>query len=225
MTGFTEASFAVLEELKANQTREWYHANKDRLVAEVRQPFEDVLLAASDALEDTDRPLRGSRLSMFRTRRDTRFSPDKTPYKTHVSGMLTASGAKEALDGSDVYVQFDPAGGFLATGLYLPEVPVLNLVRDKMVAEPERWTAIVRDLEARDMALMGEHVLTAMPRGYSGWRDHPVASFLKLKSVIAEDDLDRAVWLEGRVVARIVRFVEATKPFGAFLREALASVD
>src|SRR5262249_17068758 len=86
---FTPRLFAFLRELKANNSREWFQANKARYVEDVQQPmlrfiadFAAPLARISRNLEADPRPVGGS---MFRIHRDTRFARDKSPYKTHLA--------------------------------------------------------------------------------------------------------------------------------------------
>jgi uncharacterized protein (TIGR02453 family) len=104
MTGFTSDTFAVLDELQRNNTKEWYDANKVRLNASARAPFAAMLEVVSALLDGSRYPMRGSAKTMFRQNRDVRFSKDKTLYKTNVSGMITPSGTKGEKEGV-VYAQ------------------------------------------------------------------------------------------------------------------------
>jgi uncharacterized protein (TIGR02453 family) len=91
-TYFTPSLFAFLRDLKANNTRDWFQANRERYVADVEAPMLRFIgdlaphLATISPAFVADRRRMGG--SMYRIYRDTRFSPDKTPYKTHIAATF-----------------------------------------------------------------------------------------------------------------------------------------
>ena len=106
MTLISETSFALLTELAANNSKEWYDAHKADIKTHCLTPFGEMLEHVSNRLIDGPLPLEGSTKTMFRMNRDVRFSKDKSPYKTSVSGMLTPSGTKAEIAGM-VYVEMN----------------------------------------------------------------------------------------------------------------------
>jgi uncharacterized protein (TIGR02453 family) len=91
---FTPRSFELLEELAANNEKTWYDEHRDELQTYLRKPFAVVLELATDRLAETAVPFVGGAKTMFRQHRDIRFSKDKSPYSTHISGLLMPSGTK-----------------------------------------------------------------------------------------------------------------------------------
>ncbi|MEL6700467.1 MAG: DUF2461 family protein, partial [Pseudomonadota bacterium] len=90
--GFTDKSFEFLEGLAANNDRDWFNEHKPTFQEYLETPFANLLEALSNRLADADVTLEGSKKTMFRMNRDVRFSEDKSPYKTAVSGLLTRDG-------------------------------------------------------------------------------------------------------------------------------------
>ncbi len=90
----SKTSFSLLAELAENNTKSWYDARKDFIKAHCLTPFGEMLEHVSNRLVDSAYPLEGSAKSMLRMYRNVRFSKNKTPYKTNVSGMLTPDGSK-----------------------------------------------------------------------------------------------------------------------------------
>ena len=87
-------------------------------------PFVSLLESTNERMEKACIPLRGERkTSLFRINRDIRFSKDKSPYNTHVSGVLTRTGTKKDIGG--IYMHFEPGECFLASGLWFPPGPVV----------------------------------------------------------------------------------------------------
>ena len=220
MAGFFQASFDMLAALEANNNKAWYDEHKADLKTLVRDPFAGMLGVASALLEGSRYPVIGSEKTMFRQNRDIRFSKDKTPYKTTVSGMLTPSGTKGEMGGV-VYAQIGPTEGFLAAGHYQIPTAALNRVRDRIVETPEAFAAMVDALEAKGYALSRENSLKTMPRGFQRHADAPYAEFLRLKNYVTSAPQPKAVWLNGDIVERIVHLAEAIGPLNAWVREAM----
>ncbi len=215
--GFTERSFGFLEELAANNNRAWYKAHRDRHRDALEMPFARMLGAASEALSEEGVELSGGKRTMFRLQRDTRFSEDKTPYKTSVSGMLTPSGEKREAYGV-VYAQIDAAGGFMAAGYHALTPKRLEPIRRRILEEDAAFRDMLGGLEAAGFPLDRTNALTAMPRGFQDEKDHPLADYVKLKSFLIREDLEREVWMSGEVVDLMVRMATAALPLLAFGR-------
>ncbi len=221
MAGFNPQSFDLLTELEANNTRDWYEANKERLKQDVRAPFAGMLGVATALLEGSRYPLIGSDKTMFRQNRDVRFSKDKTLYKTNVSGLLTPTGTKEEMGGV-VYAQVGPREGFVAGGFYQLGTAELNKVRDRMLADATAFTKIVETLEEKGWPLNRDNTLKTMPRGYKQHEDHPLAPYLRLKGYTVSSTEPKEVWLNGDIVERLVALAEAIGPLNAWVRDALS---
>ncbi|MEM8579264.1 MAG: DUF2461 domain-containing protein [Pseudomonadota bacterium] len=212
---FTQTSFDVLEGLAANNTKEWFHENKARYEAYVQSPFLALLEALSNRLSDADRPLEGSKKTMFRPNRDVRFSEDKRPYKTSASGLLTPSGTKSE-GGGLVYIHFDPEGSFTGAGFYNLSPKALGPMRDRILAKPDAWDGVKGALAAQGRDLGDENMLTAMPRGYSEHAEHRHADDLKRKSFLLREDLPKSAFLDGDAVDRIEILARDAMPLLSF---------
>jgi uncharacterized protein (TIGR02453 family) len=134
-------AFAFLENLAANNDREWFNANKKTFATELERPFVHLLETLSARLTDASRPLSGGKATVFRMNRDVRFSDDKRPYKTNLSGLLTPSGTKKELGGI-VYLHLDAQGGFAAAGLYNLTPAQLGPIRDTMIADAKGFAEV-----------------------------------------------------------------------------------
>lgn len=200
---FTAKSFALLEDLVANNEKAWYDKHRDDFEAYLRHPFCQVLELATECLASTPIPLRGGSKTMFRQNRDTRFSKDKSPYNTHVSGLLTPSGTKTEKEGI-VYVHLDSSGGFIACGFYQLKSAELMALRDYIIKEPEAFSRMLNDLKDAGLTLENSHSLSAMPRAYKEYENHPYADYLKLKNLMVKVSFDRRAWLDGDIVNCIV---------------------
>lgn len=219
---FTPRSFELLEGLTANNEKAWYDEHRKEFEACLRQPFAEVLELATERLEDTGMPLAGGPKTMFRQNRDIRFSKDKSPYSTHVSGLLTPSGTKAEKEGL-VYVHLDSVGGFIACGYYQLKAAELALIRDRIVEDPKAFSKVLKDLEKAGLSLSNEDKLKSMPRGYEEHADHEYVDYLKLKSLIVQAQLGREIWLEGEIVDCLVEYARncaSLLKFGYAAKEA-----
>jgi uncharacterized protein (TIGR02453 family) len=212
---FDARSFAFLDTLATHNDRDWFTANKEVFATRLEQPFIHLLETLSNRLADAPRPVSGGKATVFRMNRDVRFSEDKRPYKTNLSGLLTASGTKKEAGGI-VYVQIDATGGFAAAGYYGLSPAELGPIRDAMIARAGDFAAIKarlaqagRDLDRRDS-------LTAMPKGFTDHVGHPHAAEIRLKSLILRENLGRDLWLSGEVVDTVERLARDAMPLLSF---------
>ncbi|WP_420397255.1 DUF2461 domain-containing protein [Nioella sp.] len=208
-------AFAFLENLAANNDREWFNANKKTFATELERPFVHLLETLSARLTDASRPLSGGKATVFRMNRDVRFSDDKRPYKTNLSGLLTPSGTKKELGGI-VYLHLDAQGGFAAAGLYNLTPAQLGPIRDTMIADAKGFAEVKAALARAGRHFERTDSLTAMPKGYAEHAEHPHAEELKLKSLILREDLDRDAWLSGGVALRVEALARDAMPLLAF---------
>jgi uncharacterized protein (TIGR02453 family) len=211
-----EKGFGLLEELSANNTREWYKLHKEQFEQRLLHPFAAILSAISSRLHVNDMAFDGGKETMFRMHRDVRFSKDKSPYKTNVSGLLTHSGKKREKNGF-VYLQLDAHGGFGACGRYALDAKALGPIRDRIIEEEERFSDILAGLREKGLDLMREDSLESMPRGYAEHADHPFTDELKLTNMIVKVDLPKTAWKKGDVVERVAKTALASRDFIAFV--------
>ena len=223
-SGFTPAAFEFLRDLADNNDREWFQSQKQTYHQDVRDPFIAFVEAASYRLDGSGLNLRGGKQSVFRIHRDIRFSKDKTPYKTHLGGVLSYSGTKKDTRGV-VYIQFGVDGGFVAAGFYQPGSQQLGAIRTGISESPEAALDIVQTLSEQNIPLRATDTLKRMPRGFESFADSEVADLLKMKGYIIKQDLTPELWRSPAVVEAVAQFAHKAYPWLAFGREALATLD
>jgi uncharacterized protein (TIGR02453 family) len=219
---FSAATFSFLDEIAANNNRAWFDANKLRYEAAVREPALEFIAAMGPLLERfapsfraEPRKLGGSLMRVFR---DTRFSRDKTPYKTNIGIQFRHFLGKDVhAPGFYLHVAADEC--FLGAGCWHPEADALGRIRQLIATNPERWFA------ARDDRKFGAHwalagdALTRPPRGHAA--DHPALEDLKRKDFVALAPLSfDTVTAPGLPKLAGSRFADAA-PLMRFLCEAL----
>jgi uncharacterized protein (TIGR02453 family) len=219
-TGFSAESFQFLADLEGNNDRAWFDAHRDVHRRSLQEPFARLLEDVTVRLAASPVPLRGGERTMFRINRDVRFSADPSPYNTHVSGLLTASGTKSE-SGGLVYVHLDAAGGHLAGGLYKPTASRLEPVRRAMVEQPELLDRVLAALSRADLSLDTSEATRSMPRGFTEHADHRHAGVIKLRNLMVLEPLDHDAWTDdvpGRLerfaldVAPLLHFIDTTTP-------------
>ncbi len=219
---FSPALYSFLDELAENNNRDWFQANKRRYEQQLKEPalafirdFEEPLRAVSPHFQAIPKASGGS---LFRIYRDTRFSKDKTPYKTHTGIHFRHELAKDA-HAPGFYLHLAPGdvmGGF---GIWMPPSPVLNKIRDAIVAQPERFTEIRAQLELASMPCHEGESLKRVPRGYP--KDHPLAEDLKRKSHAVSYAFDEEQSVQADFMDRFAAACQRAAPFVSFVCEAV----
>jgi len=179
--GIPESGLRFLRELKANNDRAWFKPRKQTLEDEVIGPLQCLIADFSRRAAAEGVPLSGDpKKSIFRIYRDTRFSSDKTPYKTHVGAVLSRSGERGEL--GVVYIHIEPAASFVGSGFWRPPTPYLRALRERIVADPDRWLELVEQMAAGGLPVEAGDPLKRMPAGTNDLSEHPVAPWLKGRS-------------------------------------------
>jgi uncharacterized protein (TIGR02453 family) len=190
---FSPELFAFLRELAENNDREWFAANKARYVAEVQEPalafIEDIGLRLPDVSRHFVADPRTVGGSLFRIYRDTRFSKDKSPYKTHVGIQLRHERARDA-HAPGFYLHLEPDSVFMACGTWHPDRDTLHAIRTAIATQPARWQAIVDDPAFQERFRFGGEALKRPPAGFDA--AHPLIDELKRKDFIAIADLTQS---------------------------------
>jgi uncharacterized protein (TIGR02453 family) len=178
----TPRTFAFLRDLARHNDRMWFEANKARYLREVRDPllgfvaaFAPRLAKISKQMIADPRPVGGS---LFRIYRDTRFSRDKTPYKTQASMSFRHLGGRD-VHGPVFYLHLEPETVFSAAGIWRAPPETLAQARQAIVDHPERWRRTTRACP------LGSHEgdrLKRVPRGYDP--ASPLAEDLKRLSFL-----------------------------------------
>src|ERR1035437_2431614 len=179
-TFFRPELFGFLRQLKRHNSRDWFARNKQRYEEVVRDPalvfiasFGPHLDKLSPHFVADPRPTRGS---LFRIYRDTRFSPDKRPFKTYVGIHFSHASGKDA-HAPVFYLHLEPDNCFAAAGVWHPDNRALTRIRSAIVAHPEQWKKATRKLELEGETLMRP------PKGFPP--EHPFIDDLKRKDFIA----------------------------------------
>jgi uncharacterized protein (TIGR02453 family) len=223
MSGSTDAPFGpdlfgFLRELAKNNNREWFTANKARYEKSVLEPavrfVEEMgpqLTRFSSHLVADARPFGGS---ISRIYRDTRFSKDKSPYKTGVGIHFShedASKTEDHLPG--FYLHLEPAESMVASGIWRPAPPALKRIRDEIVRDSAGWAKVLRTSPPN-----GGESYARVPAGYDP--AHPRAEDLKRKDFFASVGLKDSEVAGGRFESAFLAACTKIDPLNRFLAKA-----
>lgn len=219
---FSPAFFQFLRDLKSHNNREWFQANKARYEHDVRDPllrfiadFGPRLRTISPHFVADPRPSGGS---MFRIYRDTRFSRDKSPYKTHASAHFEHERADD-VHTPGYYIHLAPKNVYAGVGIWQPDSDTLAKIRSAIVAGPSRWKrAVSAPAFARQFVVEGE-TLKRAPQGFDP--THPLIEDLKRKDFTAGVRLTERDAVSPRFLDRFTALCKDATPFMKFLTEAV----
>lgn len=219
--GFSEATLQFLAELSANNDRDWFEANRGRWDQDVLAPARAFVEAIAPGVHAIDPELDASPKvggAIFRLHRDTRFSKDKTPYKTNVGIQFRHSAGKD-VHAPGLYVHLEPGECFLGVGLWHPEPDALAKIRARILEEPDAWQRVRDDPALRaSFELRGESLARA-PRGIDP--THPHVEDLKRKDFIAVGSVPVAALMGKGAIDEVTRRFVAGRDFLRFLCEAV----
>lgn len=213
-TGFTAEGLDFLRGLAANNDRDWFAGNRAVYDDQLKPGLAALIAATSQEMAKRGVPLAGDpKASQFRLHRDTRFSKDRRPYKTHISGTLTRDGRRMSLGMAYIHIEPEPAGGFdplalpdephghgsfTAVGFYLDERSDIDAVREAIAQDPAGWTRIEAALGKVGLRLDPGAPVKRLPKGFE---DHAGSA--------VEGAIKRTRWIVSRPLAE----AEAMSPY------------
>jgi uncharacterized protein (TIGR02453 family) len=179
---FTSKTLSFLRSLKRNNKREWFHGRRDQFEEHCRGPMTAVVeRLAVDLGRAAPELLIDPKKSLFRQFRDTRFSEDKTPLKTNIAATFPHRQLGR-MNGAGLYFEVAPGWVWIGGGMYAPETWQLQLVRERIAADPKRFRAIVSAPPFKKIGGLKGDTLARVPRGFA--KDHPAAEYLIYKQFL-----------------------------------------
>jgi uncharacterized protein (TIGR02453 family) len=219
--GFPAEGISFLRSLKKNNDREWFTPRKETFEEKVRKPMielvgaihEEMLRFAPDYVGEPAK-------CVYRIYRDTRFSKDKTPYKTFVSALLLRKGFDKNAGSAAYYFSVSPETIEVAGGIYTPDRDVLLAVRQHVAENHEEFRATFGKPKVRKLfgELWGESV-TRVPKGFDA--EHPAADLIRRKQFLLDVNIDAKIATTPALLKEIVTRLEAMTPFVEFLNRPL----
>ena len=213
-------SLAFLRALKRNNRREWFQPRKEQYEAAVRAPMlaiverlaQDLHAVAPEIVVDP-------KTAIYRIYRDTRFSENKTPYKTHVAAVFPWRGVPKH-EGAGLYFHVSPDEVWIGGGMYAPQTPQIQAVREHIAANVRRLRALVESPGfRREVGRLEGERLQRVPLGFP--KDHEAAEFLKYRQFLAGRELPSAFACSPKFYSTLVGVFRQVAPLARFLNEPL----
>jgi uncharacterized protein (TIGR02453 family) len=217
--GFPPEMIRFFRGLERNNNREWFQKHKDTYESAVKQPMIALVDAVNRELfRFAPAYITDPKRAIYRIYRDTRFSPDKTPYKTH-SGALMSHRGFEKNHGASLYFSVSHKEVEVAAGVYMPEADELRSIRQHVAAHHKEFRALTanRKLVAALGQMQGEQ-LSRAPKGFAS--DDPAADLVRYKQFLFYTLLPADVATTARLFKEIVTRLELLIPFVDFLNAA-----
>jgi uncharacterized protein (TIGR02453 family) len=217
---FTPRTLSFLRSLKRHNDREWFNAHRDEYEREVKgRMLALVDRLAFDLSAFAPEIAASPRASLFRINRDTRFSEDKSPYKTQVGCLLPHRDLPRHA-GAALYLEIGPAGSMVFGGIYMPEPQNLQAVREHLAANFGRFRAINESPAFKRAAGPVEgDALLRVPRGFP--KDHPAAEYLKLRQFLFGRSYPAAFALSPTYYRQVLALLRRMIPMMRFLNEPI----
>lgn len=222
MTTISKNTLEFLTDLKANNDRDWFLANKSRYEI-VKKEFEHFIDALILEIAKFDPSIAHHRAKdcIFRIYRDVRFSKDKSPYKTHFGAYVSgATKRSEIHTKAGYYIHIEPGASMLAGGAYLPQGPWLKAIRQEIAFNGDELRTILnhKDYKKYFNVMEGEQ-LKKTPKDYDA--DHPEIELLKYKSFLATSLCTDVQVTSNDFLNHATEVFMAMHPFNLFLNRAM----
>jgi uncharacterized protein (TIGR02453 family) len=224
--GFSDETMTFLRDLEANNNREWFAEHKQDFDSYATFPMKCFIAALGERLHSQNElpdmvfdPVR----SLYRIYRDTRFSKDKTPYKTHIAAMFAYNNRpRNGVTGDfpGLYVQITPEEIWLGGGLYAPSSEQLRAVRHSIANDGKNYLRAVNDPDFVQHygGVQGE-MLKKAPQGTDP--THPMIEHLRRKQFFAIAKLPSSAALQADFVDTAAGYFIAIQPLLTWLQTVL----
>lgn len=219
--GFSPQALKFLRSLKRNNRREWFQPRKAQYESLIKLPMLELVGCLNEEFARfAPNYITPPQKATYRIYRDTRFSKDKTPYKTHISAIFPRYTAVKR-EGAVFYFHFTENELLIFGGVYMPEPEELLAYRTLLQERYQELEAIVAEKKLRRIfgELQGEQ-LSRTPKGFP--TDHPAESLLRCKQWYLEKTVDGSILTSSRLLPELAKYFEAMAPFVEFMNQALA---
>lgn len=221
-SGFPKDFFSFFEELAQNNNRPWFNENKARYYESVVNPISEFIVCMAPRLKKISphyiadpKPHGGS---MFRIYRDVRFSPDKSPYKTHAGVHFRHTAGKDA-HAPGFYVHLAPDGLYFGGGVWRPPSPQLSRIRDFIADNPRAWGKVTRAKKIHEVGGIQGDSLKRPPRGFDAEHEH--IEDLKRKSFYVMSEAPASDALSPDFADDVAEAFRRAAPLNRFITTAL----
>lgn len=218
--GFPPEALQFLRDLRKHNNRRWFQARKENYEQLLKAPMAEIIVSIGEAFRRfAPEMVADPKISPYRIYRDTRFSADKSPYKTHAAAVFPVRGLPKNA-GPGLYFHVSPDELLMGGGIYMPDPPVLRAVREHIAAHPREFLSIVEGTAFRKAfgELEGERLKT-MPKGFSA--DQDAAEYLRYKQFLFGKTCPPKLATSPRLLPALLDCFEKGMPLIRFLKEAV----
>ena len=213
---FRPAALTFLRNLARHNDRAWFTPRKAVFEAELKEPMLAVIRKVTDAMTDfAPEHVRPAEKSLFRIYRDTRFSNDKRPYKTHIAAWWSHQGL-EKTSGAGYYFHVSAKEVIIAAGAYMPEKDQLAAIRHWLLENHAEFRKVLRTTALRKAFSEFEgNALTRPPKGFP--KEHPALDLIQCRQWGLSAALPAEAALEPGLAATLIRHFKLAAPVVAAL--------
>lgn len=217
--GFTKDGIGFLKQLKKNNNRDWFNLHKQDYGVDIKLPMQSLIhdlkpliqKFAPDFVVDPKR-------SLFRIYRDTRFSNNKTPYKTHIAAIFQPT--KNWKDSAGLYLHIEPDEIYLGGGMYMPSNDDLKKIRSTIANYPNKFLSIIESKKFKSFfkTIQGDK-LKRVPPGFS--QNDNMKEWLKMKQFFISYSMKEEECYKKTFPSVSANIFEIMMPLVSFINEAL----
>ena len=207
-----------LSDISANNDRNWFEANRPRYT-QVKQQMDTLAEELIEAIAAFDPSINGLRAKdcTYRIYRDTRFSKDKSPYKTWWGVYVCPRGKKSGFSGYYMHVEPDQNCYMLCTGAYCPTPGEIKSVREEIMTEGDAFVEAINS--AKGFEVDWSSALKRMPQGWSAEDAH--SEYYRLRNYILVKMVDKEYFLQPNAIEQIAKDMQCTRTFNDTLNRAI----
>jgi len=222
VTYFRPEALTFLRNLARHNDRDWFTPRKAVFEAELKEPMLAVIRKVTDAMigfaPDHVRP---AEKSLFRIYRDTRFSNDKRPYKTHVAAWWSHQGLAKT-SGAGYYFHVSAKEVVIAAGAYMPEKDQLAQIRHWLLEHHTEFRKLLQRAALRKAFVEFEgNALTRPPKGFP--KDHPAIDLIQYRQWGLSATLPAETALKADFAATVIRYFRLAAPMVDALNTPIAA--
>src|SRR5437899_6571727 len=219
--GFSPHALSFLRALKRNNRREWFQPRKEKFEALIKAPMLEMVAGLNEEFARfAPAYVTPPEKAVYRIYRDTRFSPDKTPYKTHIAAIFPRHTAVKR-EGAVFYFHFTEKAVLIFGGVWGPDRDELLAYRTLLQEHHAEFNEILSNKALRKMVgtLEGEQ-LSRMPKGFPV--DHPAEALLRQKQWYLESTLPIGLLTSSRLVPELAKRFAVMASMVEFLNRPFA---
>ncbi len=219
METIKKSTFDFLKAIKNNNDKDWFNKNRTSYM-DARANFEVIVQSAIDKIVEFDPIMKGLEVKncVYRFNRDIRFSSDKSPYKTHFGAFIVRGGKKFGDRFAGYYIHIEPDNSIIAGGAYMPPMPWLTAIREKIDEEPDTLIKIINEKNfVKYFGNLDGEKLKKAPKGYPS--DHPNIELLKLKSYLVVNEVKDNFVMSDKYFSHLIEVLKAMKPLNDYLND------